>query len=108
MTCAEFESSIYYDALNSAPFVLTEWHEFTEDEMKDSPIRQAIGGELIKHTYKEACANWWKLLSNEAKETIQNIPNFDAKIFKEITGIDAELERNGMDACKCTTNANSF
>ena len=96
MTYDEFYSSKYYYALNSAPFVLTEWHEFTEAEKNDSIIRQSIGGKLISYTYEEACANWWKLLSNEAKETIQNIPNFDAKIFKEITGIDAELERNGM------------
>jgi hypothetical protein len=96
MTYDEFYSSKYYDALNSAPFVLTEWHEFTEAEKNDSVIRQSIGGKLISYTYEEACTNWWKLLSNEAKETIQNIPNFDAKIFKEITGIDAELERNGM------------
>ena len=96
MTYDEFYSSKYYDALNSAPFVLTEWHEFTEAEKNDSIIRQSIGGKLISYTYEEACANWWKLLSNEAKETIKNIPNFDAKIFKEITGIDAELERNGM------------
>ena len=96
MTYDEFYSSKYYDALNSAPFLLTEWHEFTEAEKNDSIIRQSIGGKLISYTYEEACANWWKLLSNEAKETIQNIPNFDAKIFKEITGIDAELERNGM------------
>ena len=96
MTYDEFYSSKYYDALNSAPFVLTEWHKFTEAEKNDSVIRQSIGGKLISYTYEEACTNWWKLLSNEAKETIQNIPNFDAKIFKEITGIDAELERNGM------------
>ena len=96
MTYDEFYRSKYCDALNSAPFVLTEWHKFTEAEKNDSIIRQSIGGKLISYTYEEACANWWKLLSNEAKETIQNIPNFDAKIFKEITGIDAELERNGM------------
>jgi hypothetical protein len=96
MTYDEFINSKFYDALYSAPFDLMKWHKFTEDEMKGSPIRQAVGGKLIGHTYEEACANWWKLLSNEAKETIQNIPNFDAKIFKEITGIDAELERNGV------------
>ena len=90
MTYDEFYNSKYYDALNSAPFILTEWHEFTEAEKKDSIIRQSIGGKLISYTYEEACANWWKLLSNEAKETIQNIPNFDAKIFKEITGIDVK------------------
>ena len=90
MTYDEFYSSKYYDALNSAPFVLTEWHEFTESEKNDSIIRQSIGGKLISYTYEEACANWWNELSQEAKETIQQIPNFDAKIFKEITGIDVK------------------
>ena len=90
MTYAKFTKSKFYEALCSASFNLTEWHDFTAKEMKDSPIRQAIGGELIKHTYKEACMEWWGKLSIEAKETIQNIPNFDAKIFKEITGIDVK------------------
>ncbi len=92
MTYNEFIGSRFYSALCSAPFILTEWHEFTEDEMKDSPILQASGGKLIKHTYKEACMEWWNKLSIEDKETIQQIPNFDADIFKEITGIDLTLE----------------
>ena len=90
MTYDEFLNSKYYDALISVPFVLTEWHEFTEEEKKDSIIRQSIGGKLISYTYEEACANWWNLLSGKAKKTIQQIPNFDAKILKEITGIDVK------------------
>ena len=90
MTYDEFTESDFYGALYSASFNLTEWHRFTEDEMKDSPIRQAIGGKLIQHTYKGACKSWWSKLSQEAKATIQQIPNFDVKIFKEITGIDVE------------------
>ena len=90
MTYEEFVNSKYYDAIISAPFVLTEWHEFTEAEKNDSIIRQSIGGKLISYTYEEACDTWWNELSQEAKETIQQIPNFDAKIFKEITGIDVK------------------
>lgn len=90
MTYDEFTESEFYGALCSAPFNLTEWHIFTTDERKDSPIRKAIGGKLIQHTYKGACKSWWSKLSQEAKATIQQIPNFDAKIFKEITGIDVE------------------
>ena len=35
---------------------------------------------------------WWNCLSEEDKKTILNIPNFDAEIFKEITGIDVKQE----------------
>lgn len=31
---------------------------------------------------------WWKIISQAQKNAILSIPNFDAKIFKEITGID--------------------
>lgn len=31
---------------------------------------------------------WWKTISQDQKNAILSIPNFDAKIFKEITGID--------------------
>lgn len=73
MTQEEFRHSKYYAALTSADFPLVEW--------KDKE-------ELIKHTYKEACAIWWGKMTKENKEIIQQIPNFNKKIFKEITGID--------------------
>lgn len=62
---------------------------YTEEEKEDSIIRQAIGGYLKEYSYKEACQNWWNSYSDEEKEYLaENIPNFDRKIFKEITGID--------------------
>lgn len=32
----------------------------------------------------------WKNLTDSEKEDVKAIPNFDARIFKEITGIDVE------------------
>ena len=44
--------------------------------------------DLTDKTYKEAWAEWWK--NNKSKEMrlkIKALPNFDSKIFEEITGI---------------------
>lgn len=72
MTVSEFLKSKYYTALISSFFDLV----YIEDEIvKERP-------------YKEACALWWKNMSDENKNIIKSIPNFDAEIFKEITGIE--------------------
>lgn len=89
--CDEIGNTDWYWLLKYRPFVLTEWIEYTEEEKNDSIIRQAIGGYLKKYSYKEACQNWWDSYSDKEKEYLaKNIPNFDRKIFKEITGIDYE------------------
>ena len=81
MSLKEFRNSEYAKALASVPFILI---ELVEDKTK-------IEGYYIKrYTYKEACANWWNKLSDEAKETIKSIPNFDEKVFDNITGIKVE------------------
>lgn len=74
MLVAEFRDSKYYRALLSSPFNLTE----------------EINGELVKYTYEEACAKWWAKMSEKDKKIIKSIPNFDAEIFEEITGIKEE------------------
>ena len=88
MSLRDFYRSRYYEALCSAPFLLTEWIPYTEEEKKDDPKKEMIGGYLKEYTMKEAWANWWGKMSEEAKKIVQDIPNFDAKIFKEITGIE--------------------
>ena len=88
MSLRDFYISRYYEALCSAPFLLTEWIPYTEEEKKDDPKKEMIGGYLKEYTMKEAWANWWGKMSEEAKKIVQDIPNFDAKIFKEITGIE--------------------
>ena len=88
MSLRDFYRSRYYEALCNAPFMLTEWIPYTEEEKKADQEKEMIGGYLKEYTMKEAWANWWGKMSEEAKKIVQDIPNFDAKIFKEITGIE--------------------
>ena len=90
MSLRDFYRSQYYDALCSAPFLLTEWIPYTDEEKEADKEKELIGGYLKEYTMKEAWANWWEKMSEEAKKIVQEIPNFDAKIFKEITGIEVE------------------
>jgi len=71
MSLRDFKSSRYWEALYSAPFRLT----------------KMVDGELVTQTYKEACAEWWKKISEANKKIIQKIPNFDTEVFEDITGI---------------------
>lgn len=86
MSLSDFYKSKYYDALYSAPFTLTEWIEYTEEEKTED--KALIDGYLKTYTMKEAWANWWDKLTDENREIIKQIPNFDPEIFKEITGIE--------------------
>ena len=87
MTLEEFIKSKYNNALCSVELKLTEWIRYTEEEMKEDDDKKATKGYLKNYTYKEACANWWSKLTEENKEIIISIPNFDADKFEEITGI---------------------
>ena len=80
----------WYKAITENEFKLTEWIWYTDEEMKDSPIRQAIQGYLKQYTFEEACQNWWNGMSDKDKELIKGMPNFDVEIFKEITGIEVQ------------------
>ena len=87
MTPTEFRNSDYYDAIYSAPFILTEWVWYTDEEKKADKAKELIGGYLKKYDYKDACATWWSKLSDSAKATIKKIPGFTKKKFEAITGI---------------------
>ena len=89
MTLDEFINSKYNNALRSVELKLTEWIEYTEEEMKEDKNKRLIGGYLKEYSYKEACANWWCELTEENREIIKSIPNFDEDKFYEITGIRA-------------------
>ena len=90
MSLAEFCNSIYWAAMQSVPFILTEWINYTQNEKEADEQKRLIGGYLKEYTMKEAWANWWDKLTDENKEIIKQIPNFDPEIFKEITGIEVE------------------
>ena len=87
-TMEEFIKTKWYAVLTSGEFNLTKWRAYTDEEKAQDEQKRFIGGELITIPYKEACANWWASLSEKDKAIIKTIPNFDANIFAEITGID--------------------
>ena len=69
----------------------------TEDEKKAEPLFYVRGGYLKKYSWEEAWANYWRDSDEEEKQKVLNLPNFDAEIFKEVTGIDVEEKDDKME-----------
>ncbi len=72
MTRAQFRASVYWKALHSVKLPLMTWKEEGNPEMQ---------------YYGNACLLWWKRMTDENKRIILSMPNFDADIFYEITGV---------------------
>lgn len=71
-------------------FYLNKWideSEMTEEEKKDHPQFSVRKGYLKTYEWKEAWSNFWKDTSEKNRQKFLNLPNFDPKVFEEITGI---------------------
>ena len=71
-------------------FDLTKWITFdsmSDDEKKEHPEAETLGGYLKAQEYKEAWANALKDISEDVKNEIRSLPNYDPDIFEEITGV---------------------
>ncbi len=76
---------------NFLHFSLTEWIEeknMSIEEKAQHPDAHIHGGYLKIYGYKEAFQKSWNNTSKEDQLKILDLPNFDADIFKEISGID--------------------
>ena len=60
----------------------------SEEEKKAHPEHETLGGYIKTVPFKEACELMWSNLTADEKAEVQKIPNFDADIFKRITGIE--------------------
>ena len=90
ITFAEWGNSRACRLLNRIDLRPTEFiwpSNMTDEEKAAHPEWETTEGYLKKLDTSECCHNWWMNLSMEEKCAIQNMPNFDAEIFKEITGI---------------------
>lgn len=58
-----------------------------DEEKSAHPEAKITGGYLKKLDNSESGIIWWRSLNDNQKNIIKSIPNFDAEIFKEITGI---------------------
>jgi hypothetical protein len=63
--------------------------DMTEEEKKDVSGWEQMGGYLKTLDFKEACRVWWSENPHRHSDFL-NLPNFNADIFKEITGIDVD------------------
>jgi len=98
MTVSEFYAK--YNIYADIP--LNRWidkEKMTKEEKKTVTGWETMGGYLKTLDFQEAHKIWWEE-NPEEHERFLTLPNFDAGIFKEITGIDvkkpeAMIEING-------------
>jgi len=67
-------------------------YKMTDDEKKLYPYYVTTGGYIRNIPYKEAFQNAWGNWSDEAQQSFKDLPNFDAIVFLDITGIDLTKE----------------
>lgn len=58
------------------------------EEKAAHPEHETTGGYLKTVDFKTACKMMWAKLNDDEKSAVKELPNFDAKVFEEITGIN--------------------
>ena len=64
--------------------------DMTDDEKASNPKAENTGGYLKKIDID--VNDEWRRLTYDEREIIMSMPNFDKEIFKEITGIDVDID----------------
>ena len=79
--------------LNRIPKGVVEWicsEDMTDKEKAENPTHKTTGGYLKVLNESESAQIWWDSLTGNQKDIIRNIPNYNQKIFEQITGIKTE------------------
>ena len=63
----------------------------TEEEKVKHPEYKTTSGYLKTIDYKTACKLMWEKMTKIERAAVKDIPNFDADVFEEITGIKVDL-----------------
>ena len=90
MTYSEWLDSDARYLLNQIPKDVVEWvyeEDMTDEEKVAHPTYETTGGYLKVLDESECGQLWWGSLSDRRKEIIKAIPNFDAEIFFQCTGV---------------------
>ena len=90
MTFDQWRNSDAYYYLNQIDFRPTEWIcdcDMTDEEKAAHPHYETTGGYLKQRDNKDCCTEWWNELNERRRDTIKNIPNFEAEKFFKLTGI---------------------
>lgn len=92
LTRDEYEKLKGFQVLNLS-YINNWWvcsEEMTDTEKEEHPEYQATGGYLKTIPFTDACRLMWAHLTDEEKQAVYELPNFDKDIFEQITGIYIE------------------
>ena len=78
--------------IDDCPLEYIWFDSMTDEEKAAHPEAETTGGYLKERTTADNARKWWAGLSADDRNIIFSLPNFDAEIFKEITGIDVDAE----------------
>lgn len=95
MTLGQWHGSRACYLLDQILFTPNVWvcdDDMTDEEKEAHPEYKTTGGFLKILDISDCCVRWWESLDESDRDVIRSIPNFDAAIFKQITGIDAAKE----------------
>ena len=76
--------------MNQIPKNVVEWipnYRMTNEEKAAHPEYKTTEGYLKVLDESENAQLWWDSLNDEDRDEIKALPNFDAEIFRECTGI---------------------
>ena len=76
--------------LSNIPKNIVDWiysKDMTDEEKSEHPTHETTGGYLKVLDESECAQVWWNDLTDYDKNIIKSIPNFDADIFEQCTGI---------------------
>ena len=78
--------------IDDCPLEYVYLSDMTDEEKAAHPEAETTGGYLKERTTADNARKWWAGLGADDRNIIFSLPNFDAAIFKEITGIDVDAE----------------
>ena len=78
--------------IEDCPLEYVWFDTMTDEEKAAHPEAETTGGYLKERTTADNARKWRAGLSADDRNIIFSLPNFDAAIFKEITGIDVDAE----------------
>ena len=85
-----WESAKIPQFFNISPTRFVFEYEMTKEEKEANKGWENVGGYLKTMDYKEAWQESYRNASQEDRDLVKNLPNFDADVFFDITGIRVE------------------
>ena len=78
--------------IDDCPLEYVYLSNMTDEEKAAHPEAETTGGYLKERTIADNAQKWWDGLNNDDRNVILSLPNFDAAIFNETTGIDVNKD----------------